>query len=133
VDTQFSMPWQAAIALIDGKIDADTFTEENIHRPDVRELMAKVDWVVDEEFERRYPEHYSCAVTVTMEDGAEYTSVVDDPKGDYRNPVTQEELEAKFRGLAARELDGDRVDRLVALVTNIDKLDDVGELFSITG
>jgi 2-methylcitrate dehydratase PrpD len=133
VDTQFSMPWQAAIALIDGKIDADTFTEENIHRPDVRELMAKVDWVVDEEFERRYPEHYSCSVTVTMEDGAEYTSVVDDPKGDYRNPVTQEELEAKFRGLAARELDGDRVERLVALVTNIDKLDDVGELFSITG
>jgi 2-methylcitrate dehydratase PrpD len=127
------MPWQAAIALIDGKIDADTFTEGNIHRPDVRELMSKVDWVVDEEFERRYPEHYSCAVTVTMEDGTEYTSVIDDPKGDYRNPVTQGELEDKFRGLAVRELDSERVERVIAMVTNLHELSDVGELFSLIG
>jgi 2-methylcitrate dehydratase PrpD len=133
VDTQFSMPWQAAIALIDGKIDADTFTEGNIHRADVRELMTKVDWVVDEEFERRYPEHYSCAVTVTVDDGSEYTSTIDDPKGDYRNPVTQEELEDKFRGLAARELDSERVERVIAVVTNLHELTDVGELFSLIG
>ncbi len=133
VDTQFSMPWQAAIAFIDGKIDVDTYTEKNIHRPDVRELMTKVDWVVDEEFERRYPEHYSCAVTVTMQDGTEYTSVVDDPKGDYRNPVTQEELEDKFRWLARRELDEARVERLVGFVRNLGEVENVGELFSLTG
>jgi len=133
VDTQFSMPWQAAIAFIDGKIDVDTYTEKNIHRPDVRELMTKVDWVVDEEFERRYPEHYSCAVTVAMQDGTEYTSVVDDPKGDYRNPVTQEELEDKFRWLARRELDEARVERLVGFVRNLGEVENVGELFSLTG
>lgn len=133
VDTQFSMPWQAAIAFIDGKIDVDTYTEKNIHRPDVRELMTKVDWVVDEEFERRYPEHYSCAVTVTMEDGTEYTSVVDDPKGDYRNPVTQEELEDKFRRLARRELDEARVERLVGFVRNLGEVENVGEMFFLTG
>jgi 2-methylcitrate dehydratase PrpD len=133
VDTQFSMPWQAAIALIDGKIDVDTFTEGNIHRPDVRELMEKVDWVVDEEFERRYPEHYSCSVTVTMEDGTEFTSVVDDPKGDYRNPVTQEELEAKFRNLARRELDEERVEQVVTLVNNFADVEDAGELLALIG
>jgi 2-methylcitrate dehydratase PrpD len=119
--------------MIDGKIDADTFTRENIHRPDVRELMTKVDWVVDEEFERRYPEHYSCAVTVTMEDGTEYTSVIDDPKGDYRNPVTQEQLEDKFRALAGRELDAGRVERIVALLKSIHEVEDISELFSLTG
>jgi 2-methylcitrate dehydratase PrpD len=133
VDTQFSMPWQAAIALIDGKIDVDTFTEENIYRPDVRELMKKVDWVVDEEFERRYPEHYSCAVTVTMEDGTEYTSVIDDPKGDNRNPVTQQDMEEKFGRLARRELDAERVERLIEFVQNVDRVDDIGALFSLTG
>ena len=133
VDAQFSMPWQAAIALIDRKIDVDTFTDKNIQRPDVRGLMAKVDWEVDEEFERRYPEHYSCAVTVTMEDGTEYASVIDDPRGDYRNPVTQEELEDKFRSLAGRELDEERVERIVALVTHLHEVDDIGRLFSLTG
>ena len=134
VDTQFSMPWQAAIALIDGKIDVDTFTEENIHRPAVRALMKKVEWVVDEEFERRYPEHYSCAVTVTMEDGKEYASVVDDPKGDYRNPVTQEELEEKFKNLARREIqDEDKIQRIVDFIQNIHMADDIGELFALIG
>jgi len=133
VDAQFSMPWQAAIALIDGRIDVDTFTEGNIFRPDVRQLMEKVDWVVDEEFERRYPEHYSCAVTVTMEDGSEYTSIVDDPKGDYRNPVNQEELEDKFRKLARRELDEERVERIIDFVKNIHDAEDVGDLFALIG
>ncbi len=133
VDTQFSMPWQAAIALIDGKIDVDTFTEQNIFRPDVRELMTRVEWVVDEEFERRYPEHYSCSVTVTMQDGSEYVSTVDDPKGDYRNPVTPEDIQAKFAKLARRELDEDRVAKIVAFVTNIEQADDVSALFALTG
>jgi 2-methylcitrate dehydratase PrpD len=132
VDTQFSMPWQAAIALIDGKIDVDTFTDENIHRPDVRQLMQKVEWVVDDEFERRYPEHYSCAVTVTMEDGTEYTSEVEDPKGDWRNPVTQQELEHKFIHLAAREIkDQEKIERIIDLVTGVDQVDDVGSLFAL--
>jgi 2-methylcitrate dehydratase PrpD len=132
VDTQFSMPWQTAIALIDGKIDVDTFTEANIHREDVRKLMEKVEWVVDKEFERRYPEHYSCAVTVAMENGEEYTSVVDDPKGDWRNPVTQDELEEKFTSLATREIeDEDRIQRIIDFVTNIHEVDDVGVLYTL--
>jgi 2-methylcitrate dehydratase PrpD len=133
VDTQFSMPWQAAIALIDGKIDVDTFTEPNIHRPDVRELMPRVEWVVDDEFERRYPEHYSCAVTVTLEDGTEYTSTVDDPKGDHRNPVGQEELEAKFRNLARRELAGEQVERVLTMVQNLPQVHDIAELLMLIG
>jgi 2-methylcitrate dehydratase PrpD len=134
VDTQFSMPWQAAIALIDRKIDVDTFTAENIHRPDVRELMQKVEWVVDEEFERRYPEHYSCAVTVTMEDGTQFTSEVEDPKGDWRNPVTQQELEQKFFNLAVREIeDEERIEHIIDFVTGIHRADNVGRLFALIG
>jgi 2-methylcitrate dehydratase PrpD len=132
VDTQFSMPWQTAIALIDGKIDTNTFVAENIHRPDVRALMAKVDWVVDDEFERRYPEHYSCAVTVTMEDGTEYTVQVDDPKGDWRNPVSQGDLEAKFTHLAQREIhDEGRIREIIAYVRDIHLSPDINELFAL--
>ena len=132
VDTQFSMPWQAAIALIDGKIDTETFTEKNLHRPDVRELMKKVEWIVDEEFERRYPEHYSCAVTVAMEDGQEYTSVVDDPKGDFRNPMTEEEVDEKFTKLARREIgDEGKIQRIIAFVRGIHEADDISELFTL--
>jgi 2-methylcitrate dehydratase PrpD len=132
VDTQFSMPWQAAIALIDGRIDVDTFVEANIHRPDVRRLMEKVEWVVDDEFERRYPEHYSCAVTVTMVDGTQYTSEVEDPKGDWRNPVTQQDIEAKFAKLATREIEDEgRVQGIIDFVQNLQAADRIDGLFSL--
>ena len=132
VDTQFSMPWQSSIALIDGKINVDTFSEKNLHRPDVRQLMTKVEWVVDDEFERRYPAHYSCAVTVTMDDGSEYTSIIDDPKGDFRNPVTQDELEAKFTDLAKREIaDEARIRRIVGFMNEIENAQDIGDLFKL--
>lgn len=133
VDTQFSMPWQAAIALIDRKIDTETFTEENLHRPDVRKLMEKVEWVIDEEFERRYPEHYSSAVEVTMADGTVYEAVVDDPKGDWRNPVTQEQLEAKFRSVAMREISEEQAQAIVDFVTNMEQVEDIGRLFELIG
>ena len=109
------------------------WTMVTFFRPDVRELMTKIDWVVDDEFERRYPEHYSCSVTVTMEDGTEYTSTIDDPKGDYRNPVTKSDIEAKFAKLARRELDEERVAKIIAFVTNLERADDVSQLFALTG
>jgi len=132
VDAQFSMPWQCAIAIIDGRIDVDTFTDENLGRRDVLELASKVQWVRDDEFEHRYPQHYSCAVTVTMHTGEEFVSVVDDPKGDFRNPMTQLEIEDKFRSLAQREISAkDRIERIVDFVRHLDERDDINELFSV--
>jgi 2-methylcitrate dehydratase PrpD len=67
-----------------------------------------------------------------MKDGTRYTSEVEDPKGDWRNPVMQEELEAKFTNLVARQIkDRERIRRIVELVTGIDKVDDVGKLFDL--
>jgi 2-methylcitrate dehydratase PrpD len=132
VDAQFSMPWQAAMALIDGKIDVDTFTDANLSNELALAMIPKIDWVIDEEFERRYPAFYSCAVTVTMNDGSEYTSVIDNPKGDYRNPMTDEEIEAKFVKLARREIaDEGRIQKIVACIKSLDTLADINDLFSL--
>ena len=130
VDAQFSMPWQAAMALIDGKIDVDSFTDKNLSNALVLKLIPLVDWVIDDEFERRYPAYYSCAVTVTMNEGAEYTAVVDNPKGDYRNPMTDEEIETKFTKLARREIhDEGRIRDIITFVWNLEQAKDINELF----
>jgi 2-methylcitrate dehydratase PrpD len=132
VDAQFSMPYQAAAALTQGKVDIKTFTEENFRNPEILALVPKVEWAVDDEFERRYPSSYSCAVTVTMENGQEFTSVVDNPKGDYRNPVTQREIEDKFISLARMEIsEGHRIKKIMSYVGDLEKADDVNELFSL--
>jgi 2-methylcitrate dehydratase PrpD len=130
VDAQFSMPYQAAAALKQGKVDIQTFTEENFRNPQILALIPKVEWTVDDEFERRYPSSYSCAVTVTMDDGQQFTSVVDDPKGDYRNPVTQKEMKDKFVNLARIEIsEKQRIKKIISYVHGLDKADDINDLF----
>jgi len=132
VDGQFSMPYQAAIAFVRGKVGIDEFTEESLRDPQARQLMKCVEVVEDEEFERRYPAQYSSAVTITMEDGIAYTAVVDNPKGDKRNPVTHEDVENKFRSLVDRVFeDESRAKRVIDYVNNIEGSKDVGELVSM--
>ena len=132
VDAQFSMPYQAAAALIRGVVDVKTFAEEAFKNPQVLELIPKVEWQKDEEFERRYPASYSCKVTVTMDNGQEFTSVIDNPKGDYRNPMTQEEIENKFIDLVRIEIDDvGKIKNIIAFVKEIEKANDINELFSL--
>ncbi|MCX5839637.1 MAG: MmgE/PrpD family protein [Deltaproteobacteria bacterium] len=132
VDCQFSMPYQSAIAFVRGKVGIDEFTEESRKDPLARKLTKYVEVVEDAEFERRYPDQYSSAVTITMEDGAQYTAVVDNPKGDKRNPVTHGDVENKFRSLVGRVFQDDaRTERIIDYVNNIELSKDVGELISM--
>lgn len=132
VDGQFSMPYQAAAALVQGVINIKTFEEESFKEPKILELIPKIEWRINEEFERRYPASYSCAVTVTMDDGQEFTSVVDNPKGDYRNPMTQEEIENKFISLAQIEIaDKDKIRNIIGFVNDLEKTNDINKLFSL--
>jgi 2-methylcitrate dehydratase PrpD len=132
VDLQFSMPYQAARALIKGRIGTDDFTEECLNDSLARKLMAMVEAVEDAEFERRYPDQYSSAVTVTMKDGAEYTAVVDNPKGDKRNPVTHSDVEDKFRTLVQKIFnDNGRVQQIIDYINDLENAENIADLMKL--
>jgi len=132
VDLQFSMPYQAAIAFVRGRVGVGEFTEESMRDPLAQRLMKSVDVVVDEEFERRYPDQYSSAVTISMADGSEYSAVVDNPKGDKRNPVTHSDVELKFRDLALPVIaDASQVRKIIDYVNRLEESSDVAELVKL--
>lgn len=94
--------------------------------------MRKTEWVEDAEFERRYPEHYSSAIIVTMEDGTEYSSVVDDPRGNWRNPVTHKDIENKFTDLVKKIItDKGRVEQIIDYVNNLETQASISDLSSL--
>ncbi|MBP2650612.1 MAG: 2-methylcitrate dehydratase PrpD [Firmicutes bacterium] len=132
VDLQFSMPYQAAIAFKNGKVTVDEFDVKYIEDPLVRYLISVTDVVEDPEFERRYPEHYSSAVEITMKDGKKYEAVVEDPKGDWRNPVRFNDVKDKFRGLANRIYsDPLRTDRIIEFIENLENQRDMSRLLDL--
>ena len=69
VDAQFSMPFGAAVAVMDGAAGLDQFTTDKIRSPRVRELMAKVALVKDVRLEEAFPKEWPARVTIETEDG----------------------------------------------------------------
>ena len=66
VDLQFSMPYQASAAFLHGKFGVAELDTALIEDPLIKKMIRNTEAVLDEEFENRYPDHYSSAVTITM-------------------------------------------------------------------
>jgi len=116
VDAQFSMPFGAAIAVIDGAAGLDQFTLEKSKLRKVRDLMNKVVMVKDRRIEETFPKEWPAQVVVILEDGQRHEKFVRYPKGDPENPLTWDEMTAKFRSLAGAVVSHDRCDEIIAAI-----------------
>lgn len=96
---KFSVPYCIAIALVDRAAGLSQFTEERISDPRVLGLAGRVAYEIDPLNE--YPRNYSGHLRVTWKDGSE--TEVEQPhlRGGAREPMTREELLAKFRANVA--------------------------------
>jgi 2-methylcitrate dehydratase PrpD len=103
VDAQFSMPFGAAVAAMDGAAGLDQFTVQKARSPKIRELMNKVVLVKDPRIEENFPQEWPARVSVELENGQHYEKFVRYPKGDPENPLSWNEMAAKFRALTGRE------------------------------
>ncbi len=108
VDAQFSMPFGAAVAVMDGAAGLDQFTTDKIRSPRVRELMTKVALVKDVRLEEAFPKEWPARVTIETENGGRFEKFVRYPKGDPENPLSWDEMAAKFRALAGVALSEER-------------------------
>lgn len=99
VDAQFSMPFGAAVALLYRDAGLDRFTEENLRSPVIRSLMGRVVVEKDIRIEKNFPKEWRGRVTLHLIDGRQLEQHVRHPKGDPENPLTWDDLIAKFRSL----------------------------------
>ncbi len=127
-----SMPYTAAVALLYGGVESRHFDDEFLFDETLLELVSKVKVSVSEEANRRVPEAMLCDLEVVTTSGQRYSSQVAYHKGHYRNPLTDAEVEDKFRSLAAEHLSADRIDALLAHLWRIDEAPDLTELFRLT-
>jgi 2-methylcitrate dehydratase PrpD len=97
LDAQMSAPCAAALAVVDGKVSAPQFRPASLGRPQIKALLPRIATHVDAECERIYPGVRSGAVRVALRDGRVLESRIVHPKGEAQNPMSDADLEAKFR------------------------------------
>ena len=94
--------------------------------------MDKVKVVANDEFEALFPKFQPSRVTITTNDGKQYSTRVDVPKGDPRDPMTEEEIAVKFNALGGEVVGKDQCDKLQKCIMSIDSARNVNELLALT-
>lgn len=101
LQAKFSMPFCMAILLIERKAGLAQFTDGNVTRRDVKDLVARIDHVVDPEAEAAGYQNMTTIIRVELTDGRRLEARASFGKGSPQNPMTDGELVAKFLDCAA--------------------------------
>ncbi len=126
LDTKFSYYHAIAVGLVDGQALPSQFTKEKAKDAVIHAVREKTEVVQDPSVGRG-----AAVLTLTLNDGRTYTEHVEHSTGTPENPMSDEQVEAKFRGLALEVLPRDQVDRVTELLWNLEKVSDARELVSL--
>ncbi len=127
-----SMPYTVAVALIYGKVESQHFDDEYLRDPKILGLAARVKVAISEEADRHMPHAMRCHFTLVTKTGTAHTAMVDYHKGHYKNPMSEAEIEAKFRPLAAGVLKPAQTDRLLAALWSLEEQSNLRDVLALT-
>ena len=126
-----SLPYVIAAALVERQVTPVQFTMEKIMDPKIREQLNKVEVIADPEIEKVFPALQRVIVQIQTRDGRAFHRQLDFPKGDPRNPLTDQEIEEKFAALADGVLSKSAQKRVKDAVWRLERVGSVSELMAL--
>jgi 2-methylcitrate dehydratase len=126
-----SLPFVVSVALLTGDVTPLDFTRY-LGDPGTQRLMAKVRVVADEDCAALFPEAKATRVTVTTTAGQPHAATVRYHLGHERNPVSDEDLQRKFRAQAMAVQSPESVDRFLERVWELDAMKEISQLLALT-
>jgi 2-methylcitrate dehydratase PrpD len=100
-EAKFSIPYVIAHALIHGSVRLDAFDEARLGDPQLRALMRKVSVREDPALTADFPGKRAARVAATLHDGSRREHFAPYRKGDPEAPLSDADIDAKFRELVA--------------------------------
>lgn len=129
LEAKFSLPYCLARKLLSGELTVRDFSVERIYEPQVRDIMRRVRMYVHPEgAETTALDHQFAELEVVLNSGERLTKRVYAPKGTPQNPLSPEELDAKFMANATQCVSRSTAEAIRALVWGLDAQSDIGEL-----
>ena len=123
------MPYIIAATLIDRAFSDEVFADERLRDPRIQQLMDKIEVKEDKEITRQFPDKLKCRIEIATKGGGRKIAETDYPRGHYKNPMNDDEVNTKFRGLAQRALSKDGVERALDALWQLDSAKDLGAIF----
>jgi len=131
LEGKFSMQYCMAIALLDGRVALGQFTDDKVAHARAQELLRRVEYVHTGDVGGAEMLTTPEVVTITLRDGRKLSAEVPVAKGDPRNPMTEEELAAKYRDCASSVLSRDDIEKSRDMVYNLQDVEDISEFMDL--
>jgi 2-methylcitrate dehydratase len=126
-----SGPYLIAAGLVDGEITEATFTAARYEDTRILDVADTIQLVEDPAFTDAFPWSMSCRFELELKDGRRLDVVGDRPKGHPGNPLSDEELSAKFLAQAEPRLGSARAQELHDLIWSLDAETSLNRLFTM--
>jgi 2-methylcitrate dehydratase len=127
-----SIPYAAGLVLMYGNIAPEYYEDPYLHDARLLDLVSRIKVVPSEEADRTENEFNLCEMEVVLKSGARRTTRVEYHRGHFKNPMTDAEMEEKFRLMAQKHLNAARVDNLLGLLRDIDNEPQISKLIAAT-
>jgi len=130
LDGKFSVQYTTALALLDGEISVDSFTNERRFAPDIVALLPKIEFRIDDSIPADF-DHMYVIVDVATTDGRTLSKKIEKLSGWIGLPLTREQRLKKFYSCSRRVLDDTAANRVLEAVEKLENLPDVTDLMNI--
>ncbi len=129
IGAQMNVAYAVAVALLDGEVLVDQFTQKRINSDDVWNLIDRT----LTHHERAYDnlpadERLTTRVRVTLKDGSAHTAKVVHPRGTGDRALTNADIRDKYTKLTSGAISAERQAAIEKAVLDIDSLDDIAQL-----
>ena len=126
-----SLPYCTAAALLDGTVTLATFDDATFTDPEHVRFTGLVQVNHDAALDSRYPRGIPNRITVMLADGRKIVREVEFPRGHAGNPMTDSEVEGKFRLVVEPHYGKAKVEQIIARCWDLEKLSSVTELIRL--
>lgn len=123
LEMKFSVYFAAALAIVNGSAGMRDFTDANVRDPQLVALARRVNATIDPAIKEE-----QVIATVVLKEGRSVGTRVEHAVGSLERPMSDDDLEAKFRDLARDVLPEAQVRRTIDLCRGIEALPDVRDL-----
>ena len=127
-----SLPYCLAAGIVLKRVTTDVFGEEYLFHPQIRETLPKIKVRAEPSFEKLFPKTQPCNVHITLNDGRKLTKHLEWPKGDYRSPMSEAELDQKVINLVKGRLSDRAYKTLRETVFGLENVAQMSDLMTAT-
>jgi 2-methylcitrate dehydratase PrpD len=128
LEGKFSMPFVLAVACIYGSVELSRFVPDVLRDARVIDLCTKVNFLPDESLPPM-----GARVSIASTGNEVYSAATERPRGHPLNPLTQEEVETKFRSCAGLLLSRRKTETVLEMLLHLEEVKDINSFVEAIG